>query len=143
MPDSMDKEKEIAVAEKAVDFNKMMGDSPIAYTSATTLADAMAQMDAQESMSELRQCLGLYEQVVNNIMWSSVVTDKKAALASAAQEFQDMMTADMAGTDEAKAVTKKEGDGNHPASHYLVIEDSAKPTPVSYTHLTLPTNREV
>lgn len=26
------------------------------------------------------------------------------------------------------AVTKKEGDGNHPSSHYLVVEDATKPT---------------
>ena len=31
-------------------------------------------------------------------------------------------------TSHAKAVTKKEGDGEHPASHYLVVEDPQKPS---------------
>jgi phage head maturation protease len=31
-------------------------------------------------------------------------------------------------SEPAKAVTKKEGDGDHPASHYLVVEDGEKPT---------------
>ena len=30
--------------------------------------------------------------------------------------------------DETKAVMKAEGDGEHPASHYLVVEDAEKPT---------------
>lgn len=30
--------------------------------------------------------------------------------------------------DETKAVMKTEGDGEHPASHYLVVEDAEKPT---------------
>ena len=33
-----------------------------------------------------------------------------------------------AGGDEQKAVTKREGDGDHPAGHFLVVEDPEKPT---------------
>lgn len=33
-----------------------------------------------------------------------------------------------ANTDEGKAVTRSEADGAHPASHYLIVEDAAKPT---------------
>ena len=88
--------------KKSVNFKYV--DGPMAYTTATTMADAMVQMNAQEAMGELRNCLSMYEQVVNNIMYSQDVTDKKGALASVSKEFQDMMGENTGMGDEEKAI---------------------------------------
>lgn len=40
----------------------------------------------------------------------------------------DTMTTDIKNAPDSKAVTRSEADGQHPASHYLVVEDPEKPS---------------
>lgn len=70
----------------------------------TTLKDALAAKDAQESAQEIQELGQTYHQIVNNILGSSDVKDKAKAITSLADEFATELKDEVSG-DESKNVT--------------------------------------
>lgn len=95
-------------------------------TSWDELDSYMAAEETSEALSDLNmhfQCL------VQNVLASPDVEDKAGAISDLATGLKKRLNNPAPMKEAAeKAITKSEADGNHPASHYLVVEDPEKPT---------------
>jgi len=93
------------------------------YGGATSIGDAVAYMESQEAVWDIRDDLHLFSEVVENILKSPEIEDKKAAIKTAVNELDKVLDEDIMGKDKEKAsvlgliegikepdVTKKEGD---------------------------------
>jgi len=93
------------------------------YGGATSIGDAVAYMESQEAVWDIRDDLHLFSEVVENILKSPEVDDKKVAIKTAVSELDKVLGEDIMGKDKEKAsvlgliegikepdVTKKEGD---------------------------------
>lgn len=98
---------------------------PYDVTTFEALADYRA---AQEQASEIHEVTQDFVTLASNILTGTPMEDRASALKALADEYgsriNDLPEVDL----EEKAVTKAEGDCGHPSSHYLVVEDSSKPT---------------
>lgn len=103
---------------------------------ATSWEELDSYMAAQETSGELSDLNWQFQSMVGNALGSEMVTDKAKAVAALAAGLQKRVGQTASGqsksTDkelaEKATVTKSEADGDHPASHYLVVEDPEKPT---------------
>ncbi len=78
----------------------------------TTLKDAQAAKDAQESAHEIQELGQTYNQIVNNILGSSDVKDKAKAITSLADEFAAELKDEVSGdSDEKKNAELKANSG--------------------------------
>lgn len=57
----------------------------------TSIADAMAAEEAKHQAHELRHLVGVFQGVVDNILWSAEVADKGDAIEAAAKELAAML----------------------------------------------------
>ena len=103
-----DKEgKEMLVPQKC---DKCGYAEPFPYTNATSLADAMAEIEIREGMKEMEHHLTMFQQVLSNIVYSPDIKNKKTAIAKASKEFQDMMADEMGEMDKS-AIRTSAADG--------------------------------
>ena len=61
------------------------------YGGATTLADALAAMDADEQSEALHEAISLFQTVTSNILCDMMIDDKGAAIGAAAKELQKLL----------------------------------------------------
>lgn len=61
------------------------------YGGATSLADALAAMDAQEQANAIQQAAWMFQDITSNILNDPTITDKAAAITTAAGELQDLL----------------------------------------------------
>lgn len=61
------------------------------YGGATSIADAMAAMDAQEQAAAIQRAAWIFQDITSNILNDDMITDKATAIASAASELQDLL----------------------------------------------------
>lgn len=87
----------------------------------TSLADALAAEDAQETAHEINCLVDMFSQVAYNIAASSDVADKKASLASLAGELQTMLTEEISGTASSDTANADGGDGKS-VEDYMTIK---------------------
>lgn len=94
------------------------------YGGATSIGDAVAYMESQEAVWDIRDDLHIFSEVIENILKSPEIEDKKAAIKKAVNELDNVLGEDiMSDKDKEKAsvlgliegikepdVTKKEGD---------------------------------
>lgn len=74
------------------DMGTMMTDEPWPmFPGPTTIADAIAQEQAQEQAEQLQDAFGTFQQVVSNIMASPEVADKGAAIEKEAGAFRQLL----------------------------------------------------
>ena len=116
--------------EKSVKCAKCGYDSEMTYVpmGVLTFADAVAAVSAKDEVMELKTHLSMFEQVVDNILWSSEVKDKTAAISGLLDELkvivaQDVADVDLGDEDESKSLKAKRA-GSPVASDYLIVEDS-------------------
>ena len=79
----------------------VMVDRP--YGGATSIADAVAYMESREVVWDIRDDLHLFSEVVENILKSPEVEDKKAAIKKAVNELDKVLDEDIMGKDKEKS----------------------------------------
>lgn len=70
------------------------------YGGATSIDDAVAYMESQEAVWDIRDDLHLFSEVVENILKSPEVDDKKAAIKKAVNELDKVLGEDIMGKDK-------------------------------------------
>lgn len=115
--------------EAPVEEGEKCMDEMIPY-GVTSFAQLEAVEQAQETAQEVSELSNQFTQLVTNIMSSPEVMDKPTALKALVDELSQRLSMPMESKslEGEKAVTKSEGDGKHPAGHYLIVEDPEKPT---------------
>ena len=96
----------------------------------TTFADALADQNLREQVSEIKKQVSMFQSLAYNILGNFEVTDKKAALSSLSTEFQGMISPDIdsLGSDMGADENKAKRAGSPKASDYLVVEDAKDPS---------------
>lgn len=98
------------------------------FSGATTIADALAQEQAQEQAAELQDAFGTFQGVVNNIMASPDVPDKGAAIEKEAGAFRQLFDSILSGAQNAvKQLAEKVG-ARHSSTdrdHLQTIHDAS------------------
>lgn len=104
------------------------------FAGATTIADAVSYMKGQEAVYELHDDLHLFGTVIDNILRSSDVEDKKAAIVKTVSELNTLLKEDVMSNKEEKSSVLGLLEGIKDSSA-AEKGDEAKPTPKEDTSL--------
>lgn len=102
------------------------------YGGATTLADVLAAMDAEEKANAVSYAADLFQTVTRNILASDMVEDKAAAIGAAAKELQKLLNDPSPLMKEAEPIPELEAEekaewdtatiNNFPDSSFLYVK---------------------
>lgn len=122
-----------AIEESEAEHLKMYGEPMMEYVpyGVTTFSALDEYRASQEAADEINSATHDLMSLIGNVMGDPEVEDKVSAIKALADEYGSRISEDLTEMKDLEAedkATKSEGDGNHPSSHYLVVEDPEKPT---------------
>ena len=88
----------------------------------TSIADAMAAMEAKKEVAEIGHMVNLFQQVIDNIAYDAEVDDKRGAISKAAKELASMIEGELKDDDKSDKSFKGEKEKAIDPSDYLTVK---------------------
>ncbi|HKZ41550.1 MAG TPA: hypothetical protein VJ044_11345, partial [Candidatus Hodarchaeales archaeon] len=100
----------------------------------TSIADAMAAMEAKKEVAEIGHMVNLFQQVIDNIAYDAEVDDKRGAISKAAKELASMIEGELKDDDKPEKSFKAEHMTGTAQDHKHEIMDDTTSSSAGHKH---------
>lgn len=121
-----ERDQPLEVKKKQAEIEIEIEGEEMPYSKVTDSPDCDGVAVVKDSTGEVMGCHDNEEQATAQIAALYAAEEDKSS--GAAEGAESDASVEAKNAESEKAVTKSEADGDHPASHYLVVEDSQMPT---------------